>query len=147
MDLTKMSTDELNDLQAALKGELARRSGKPVLIAQGADVLSFGVNRMAPDARARVDRVVLVSPGLEATFEFHVGNWFGGSDAGLPIEPEADRLDAASTLCLHGVEEETSLCPRIAGTHARSIGLPGGHHYRGDYDEVARTLLGHMFDR
>lgn len=35
MDLTKMSTDELNDLQAALKGELARRSGKPVLIAQG----------------------------------------------------------------------------------------------------------------
>lgn len=109
---------------------------------QGADVMPFAVNRLPPDARGKVARTVLIAPGEKASFEFHVGNWLPGESGDQPILPEAQRLDAASTLCLYGADEKHSLCPAIAGTHAQSKALPGGHHFNGAYDELAALILG-----
>lgn len=107
---------------------------------QGADVLSFAVNRLPTDSRARVTKTVLISPGLLATFEFHVSSWLGGS-GDVPILPEALKLPAASTVCLYGQDEGDSLCPKLADSQAHVRALPGGHHYNGDYGHVAGAIL------
>jgi type IV secretory pathway VirJ component len=111
---------------------------------QGADVLAFGVNRLPQNSRALLAESVLIAPGLKATFEFHFGNWFGGSSGGFPIPPEAAKLDLAHTLCIHGLDETDSLCPQIDGKSARSIALPGAHHFNGDYKRVAAEIVAHL---
>jgi type IV secretory pathway VirJ component len=78
--------------------------------------------------------------GQNASFEFHLANWIGKDD-GLPILPEAIRLGEADTLCLYGVDEKDSLCPRIPPGHVRAQPLPGGHHFDGAYDKLAELIL------
>ncbi len=117
---------------------------KVVLIgySQGADVLPFAINRLSPASRGRIERTVLMGLGQRAAFEFHVGNWIGRErDDTLPILPEARRLDAATTLCIRGEEEDASLCPTLAPAHARLLTLPGGHHFDGDYARLAGLIL------
>lgn len=110
---------------------------------QGADVLPFALNRLPPAARGRVLRTVLLGPGERAAFEFHLGNWIGGAHrSDLPILPEALRLDASDTVCIHGEGEDGSLCPKLAPAHARVLALPGGHHFDGDYARLAKAILG-----
>jgi type IV secretory pathway VirJ component len=108
---------------------------------QGADVLPFALNRLPPASRARIAHTVLLSLGQNASFEFHVGNWIGNDDAdGLPIQPEAEKLTAATTLCVYGEDETDSLCPRL-GTAVHPLMLRGGHHFDGDYERLADTIL------
>lgn len=110
---------------------------------QGADVLPFAVNRLPTTTRDRVQRTVLMGLGERAAFEFHLDNWIGGDhDNDLPILPEAQRLLAADTLCIHGDGEDGSLCPKLAPLHARELALPGGHHFDGDYARLASAILG-----
>jgi type IV secretory pathway VirJ component len=45
-------------------------------------------------------------------------------------------------LCLYGVDEKDSLCPQLAPAHARAVPLTGGHHFGGDYDALAKRILG-----
>jgi type IV secretory pathway VirJ component len=111
---------------------------------QGADVLPFGLNRLPAATRALVAESVLIAPGVSATFEFHVGNWFGGSSGGIPVPPEGLKLDAAHTLCIHGRDETDSLCPQLDGTAAQVVSLPGAHHFNGDYRGVAAEILKHL---
>jgi type IV secretory pathway VirJ component len=111
---------------------------------QGADVLSFGLNRLPPDSRSMVADAVMIAPGRSATFAFHFSHWLGGSAVGTAIQPEVERLDAAHTLCIYGEKETDSLCPLVAGTHARSVPLPGSHHFDGNYAGVAQQILEHI---
>jgi type IV secretory pathway VirJ component len=108
---------------------------------QGADVLPFAINRLAADSKSLVTETVLIGLGENALFEFHLSNWAGGGQGGRPILPEAQKLSVASTLCLYGVDENDSLCPRIPAGHVKARSLPGGHHFDGDYDMLAELIL------
>jgi type IV secretory pathway VirJ component len=108
---------------------------------QGADVLPFAINRLPPASRRLVTHAVLMGLGEKASFEFHVGNWIGDDRDGLPIQPEAAKLQRANTLCLYGVEETDSLCPKLAPTSVEARALPGGHHFDGAYEELASLIL------
>lgn len=107
---------------------------------QGADVLPFAVNRLPPASRARVAQTVLMGLGQNASFEFHLADWIGKDD-GLPIQPEAVKLNEADTLCLYGEDEDDSLCPDIPPGHVHAQSLPGGHHFDGAYDKLAELVL------
>jgi type IV secretory pathway VirJ component len=108
---------------------------------QGADVLPFALNRLPPASRRLVVHAVFLNLGQNASFEFHVGSWIGNDDTeGLPIRPEAEKLAAATTLCIYGADETDSLCPRLGGA-VRPLMLPGGHHFDGDYEALAATIL------
>jgi type IV secretory pathway VirJ component len=142
---------------AGLAGDLDRvlryyadrwKKGRAIVIgySQGADVVSFGINRLPASSRPLLAESVMIAPGLLATFEFHFGNWFGGSTGGIPIPPEAEKLDAAHTLCIYGQDETDSLCPGINGKSAHSVALPGGHHFNGDYKRVAAEVLARVRD-
>jgi len=108
---------------------------------QGADVLPFAINRLPPASRAIVARAVMMGLGENASFQFHFTNWLGADSGGLPILPEVDRLDANSTLCLYGKSEGDSLCPKVPPGHVQAVELPGGHHFDGAYDALARRIM------
>jgi type IV secretory pathway VirJ component len=106
---------------------------------QGADVLPFAVNRLPAASRSFVDRTVMMGLGENASFEFHFTNWLG-TDSGLPILPEVARLEAGKTLCFYGKDEGDSLCPKVPAGHVQAVQLPGGHHFDGAYDSLARRI-------
>ncbi len=110
---------------------------------QGADVLPFALNRLAPDTRQRLKLSVLISPGQKASFEFKVSNWLGPSGT-MPIAPEALKLDAAATLCINGRDDRESLCPSLVPTHARGVTLGGNHHLDGDYDKLGHIIVSNV---
>jgi type IV secretory pathway VirJ component len=106
---------------------------------QGADVLPFAMNRLPAPSRAVVERTVMIGLGENASFQFHFTSWLG-ADSGLPILPEVARLAAGSTLCLYGKDEGDSLCPKVPPGHVQAVQLPGGHHFDGAYDSLARRI-------
>jgi len=132
------------DLDRALRYYAAswhKRHAVLIGYSQGADVLPFAVNRLPPASRSVVERTVMMGLGENASFQFHFTNWLGAGSAGLPILPEVSRLDAASTLCLYGKDEGDSLCPKVPPGHVQAVVLPGGHHFGGAYDSLARRIM------
>jgi type IV secretory pathway VirJ component len=131
------------DLDRVVRYYAARWKRSEVILigySQGADVLPFAVNRLPAATRNRVRLTALLGLGQKASFEFHVTNWIGPS-GDKPIAPEARKLSAARTICIHGQAEQDSLCPSLAPAHARPIALTGGHHFGGDYDALAAHIL------
>jgi type IV secretory pathway VirJ component len=107
---------------------------------QGADVLPFAVNRLPPATRSMILTTTLLGLGRNAAFEFHLSNWVGPA-AGLPILPEYQKLSRATTLCVFGAGDKDSLCADFPPGTAGTLGLPGGHHFDGDYDALANLVL------
>lgn len=111
---------------------------------QGADVLPAAINQLDPATRDAVELIGLMSVGRKADYEFHVSNWLGSGGGGLPIAPEIARLPSERTLCLYGEDDGDALCPELPKGQATVIALPGDHHFKGDYDRLAKTLLEHL---
>jgi type IV secretory pathway VirJ component len=107
---------------------------------QGADVLPFAVNRLPKATRSMILTTTLLGLGRNAAFEFHLANWVGPT-AGLPILPEYQQLSRANTLCVFGAGDKDSLCTDLPAGTAGITQLPGGHHFDGDYDGLARLVL------
>jgi type IV secretory pathway VirJ component len=108
---------------------------------QGADVLPFAVNRLPATTRPLVKLVALIGISSNAAFEFHVANWLGGGDNGLPTAPEIRKLSAADALCVYGDDDSDSICPQVNPANARVVELSGGHHFGGDYDKLAKLIV------
>ncbi len=131
------------DLDRLIRYYAARWKRSEIILigySQGADVLPFALNRMPHRTRASVRLTALLGLGQKASFEFHVTNWIGAS-GDQPILPEAEKLLAATTLCVYGSDERNSLCPLLAPLHAQALLLSGGHHFGGDYGALAQRIL------
>jgi type IV secretory pathway VirJ component len=107
----------------------------------GADVLPFLVNRLPAELRSRVALLGLLGPSEQASFEFHVAGWLGVETGHHPTAPEVARLGTTPVLCLRGDDEDDSACRLLHGTTVRSLTLPGGHHFGGNYERIAEALL------
>ncbi|WP_434212080.1 virulence factor [[Pseudomonas] boreopolis] len=113
---------------------------------QGADVLPAAINHLPPATLAQMRMAALLSIGKFADYEFHVSNWISsGDDDGLPIAPEMARLPVQRTVCIYGVDDDDALCPSLP-KQSRRVGLPGDHHFEGDYETLAKTILQQLHD-
>ncbi|MFC3656582.1 virulence factor family protein [Xanthomonas hyacinthi] len=117
--------------------------GRVLLIgfSQGADVLPAAYNQLPPPMRAQVQATALLSLGKTADYEFHVSNWISSGDDGLPIAPEVAKMPGAQTLCIYGEDDDDSVCPDLPHGAAQLVKLPGDHHFKGDYAELAKQIL------
>ncbi len=68
-------------------------------------------------------------------------NWLGGGSNGLPTAPEIRKLSAANTLCVYGDDDDDSVCPKVNPGNAHVVELSGGHHFGGDYGQLATLIL------
>ena len=133
-----------SDLDRTLRYYSAEWHRKRALVigySQGADVLPFAVNRLPPATRPMVRLIAMIGISTTASFEFHVTHWLGGGANGLPTEPEIRKLSAASALCVYGDDDSDSICPRVNPGNAHVIELTGGHHFGGDYGQLAKLIL------
>jgi type IV secretory pathway VirJ component len=108
---------------------------------QGADVLPFAVNRLPETTRAHVALVAVMGMSEHAVFEFHVSNWISDSNSGEPTLPEISKIAGIPVLCMYGADESDSLCPKLDPGKFNIVKLKGGHHFDGDYANLARQIL------
>jgi type IV secretory pathway VirJ component len=110
----------------------------------GADVLPFLAARLPEDLRQKIAAVALIGPGKTASFEFHLSDWLGGSSPGaLPIAPEMEKIKGMKVLCFFGKEESDSLCrdPSLEKLPMQILPQEGGHHFGGNYFQIAEQIL------
>ena len=137
--------DDIDRIVRYYAGQWRKSGAVLVGYSQGADVLPFALNRLPSGSRRLVTHAVLMGLGEKASFIFHVTNWIGADDEGLPIRPEAEKLQPGMTLCLYGATEKNSLCPQLGSAGSvEARQLPGGHHFDGAYDELASIILEHL---
>ncbi|MGE0681021.1 MAG: AcvB/VirJ family lysyl-phosphatidylglycerol hydrolase [Candidatus Binatia bacterium] len=133
------------DLERILRHYLiAWRKADALLIgySRGADVLPFMANRLPPEVLSHVRAVALLGPASTAEFEFHLTDWLeNASETGRSVLPEVEKLRGKKMLCVYGEEETDTLCKRIDPAFVDVIRLPGGHHFDGGYDALAKRIL------
>ena len=103
--------------------------------------MPFIVNRLSAATRERLRMVALLSLSQTAVFEFHLQNWFGGSEAEVPVAPELSKMTGVRALCVYGEDEDDSLCALPAARALQVVKLKGGHHFDGNYASLARLIL------
>lgn len=127
---------------ARLVDESLRRTGATDLLligfSRGADTLAFTVPRLSQDVRRHVRLVAILGPATTASLK--VDHWWNRHKAAtFPLDPRAI-AQAAPLLCISGTQEKDSLCRSITAP-GTAISWRGGHHFGGDYREIARAIL------
>lgn len=107
----------------------------------GADVLPFVVNRLPADLKADIDSVSLLGFDARASFEVSIADWVGSEDAGPATRPELAKLAGLPVLCIYGEGEKDTICPSLASTQVRIEQVGTGHHFGGDYAQLADRIL------
>jgi type IV secretory pathway VirJ component len=107
----------------------------------GADVLPFIVNRLPADLQARIQTVSLLGLDANASFEVSVADWIGGDDTGPPTRPELANLRSSPILCIYGEGEKDDICPSLTAPRVKSEEVGTGHHFGGDYAQLAQKIL------
>ncbi|SYZ72526.1 Virulence factor family protein [Candidatus Zixiibacteriota bacterium] len=113
---------------------------------RGADVLPFMANRLPENVKKDVIGVALLGLEDSVDFQFHLSDWLGGGSSknALPVKPEVDKLKGMNVLCFYGRDEDNSLCLRLDTTRVKAIATKGGHHFGGDYNSIARTIIDYV---
>jgi type IV secretory pathway VirJ component len=58
-----------------------------------------------------------------------------------PILPEVEKLKGTKLICFYGEKETDSLCRDLETRGLKTVVLKGAHHFGGDYDLIAETIL------
>jgi type IV secretory pathway VirJ component len=114
----------------------------------GADVIPFAWQKMPAATKGRINLLALLGLEPTADFEISVSGWLGvASSSDVDLRPLLPALPMDKTMCFYGEEEvpdnETAcIFPEIA--KATIVKRPGGHHFDGDYETVARMILARL---
>jgi type IV secretory pathway VirJ component len=111
---------------------------------RGAEALPFMTSRLPPDLKERVRLVALLGAARSTTFEFHLTDWLGRGERGsarASTGPEIEKLRGLRVLCVYGTDEKDSVCPSLPAGLTTSTPVQGGHHFGGDYRDLAARIL------
>ena len=115
---------------------------KVILIgfSRGADALPVALARMPAAMRERVALAALLGPSTVA--ELHVVPFWRESDVpSIALAPLMRTISDVPVVCVHGEDEENSLCDVLPLGAVKDVKVDGGHHFAGRYAEIARTIL------
>ena len=108
---------------------------------QGADVLPFAVNHLSDATRSHVALTAVMGMSEHALFEFHMTSWVSDDNSGPATLPEVDKISGIPVLCIYGEDETDTLCPKLDPRKATIVKLKGGHHFDGNYANLAQIIL------
>jgi len=114
----------------------------------GADVIPFAWPRVTPKVQDATDLVALLSIDHMASFQISVSSFIGAESAtDRPLRPLLARLPKNRTMCFFGTDEKAdgaTACTAPELTGATLEERPGGHHFDGDYQAIARLILARL---
>lgn len=110
----------------------------------GADVLPFVANQLSADNKNKLALVALLGMGKTAAFEFRLSSWMNAdtSEHRLPLPPELENMRWANSICIYGLEDDSTACASTGEQGVKAISMKGDHHFDEDYD----LLLQHILD-
>ncbi|MBS1921570.1 MAG: virulence factor family protein [Bacteroidetes bacterium] len=109
----------------------------------GADVMSFIVNRLPASMQIKLVSVILLAPSTSTDFEIHWSDIFGGHiKRSMDVVEEINKMNVARTVIILG-EDDMEYFPvnKVRLKNFVSEILPGSHHFSGDTDKVAGTMM------
>ncbi len=114
---------------------------KVILIgfSRGADALPIALAHMTPATRGEVVLAALLGPARFA--ELEIVPFWKSAPPSIALAPLMRQLGGTRLLCVHGEEEDDSLCDVLGTGMAIDVKTTGGHHFGGQYAEIARTIL------
>ena len=105
----------------------------------GADIAATVYSHLSDDLHARIRQVSLLGLSREADYAVGFMKVAGGRRATIPA---VAAIDGPHIQCFHGVDEGLrSGCNDVDAGTVQVIELPGGHHFDGDYDAIAKRIL------
>lgn len=111
----------------------------------GAGIIPLAWPKLDPATQNEIKLVALLGPEPVARLQMSMAGWLGlGSSADIPIGPYLAKLPKDRVMCVYSVEEQkdaNSGCTLSELDGATRVGRTGGHHFGGDYLEIARIIL------
>jgi type IV secretory pathway VirJ component len=110
----------------------------------GADVMPASYSRLSREQKSRVRGISLLSLSHTVDYVISLRGWLGLRTEGKGGNPAADVKSIRPELiqCIYGKDDDhDNSCPSLQGTGAQVIGMPGGHHFDGDYAILAQHIL------
>ena len=133
------------DLARIIRTYMAKWGKSDILLlgySLGADVLPALASALPPDLLGHVVLIGLMGPAKTYDLEFHLVEWIPiDQDFPYAILPDLEKLRGRRILCIHGNKERVSLCPGLDSTLARTLEVPGGHHFRLSFGVIVESLL------
>lgn len=113
---------------------------KVILIgfSRGADALPIVLAHMTAAVREQIAVTALLGPARYAELQI-VPFW--KSVPSVALAPLMRKAAGLRVVCVHGEEEDDSLCDVLGQGAAIDVKTAGGHHFGGRYAEIARTIL------
>ncbi len=144
---TRSPDETARDVNAAVAAYLkAWDKDRVILIgfSFGAAVLPFVLTRMPDTLKPKLALAAMLGAGTYANWEIHWGDWLHDQPhkSARPLAPELAKLAGIRLLCVYGAEEaKDSACPGLAQSGVEVLELPGGHHFDGNYGNLADQIL------
>jgi len=108
----------------------------------GADITPFVINLFPDSIKKKLISLVLLSPSTSTDFETHVWDKLGlKKKRSMDVVAEVNKLGAIKTTIILGDDDDDFPINNIKLKNYVHELLPGGHHYEGNTDEVARTIM------
>ena len=110
----------------------------------GADIIPFMVNRMQSALIEHIRLISLLGLSSTAEFEIRMSGWINAAPSAdaLPLAPELGKLNRLKVQCFVGADEQDeSGCMDASLIGAEIIKTAGGHHFGGDYGQIAHTII------
>jgi type IV secretory pathway VirJ component len=111
----------------------------------GADIAPFVANLFPDSIKKKLVSLVLLSPSTSTDFETHVWDKLGlKKKRNMDVVAEVNKLGAIKTTIILGNDDDDFPINNIKLKNYVHELLPGGHHYEGNTDEVATTMMKHF---
>lgn len=110
----------------------------------GADVMPASYNKLNQQQRNKVRSVTLLSMSHTVDYVVSLRGWLGFQTEGKGGNPVNDvkAIKPEIIQCIYGKDDDhDNACPALRGTGVQVIGMPGGHHFGGDYDKLAQYMI------
>ena len=110
----------------------------------GADVMPASYNRLSPEQKAKVKAISLLSLSHKVDYVISLRGWLGFQTEGKGGNPVDDVRSIRPEMiqCVYGKDDDhDNACPVLRGAGVKVIGMPGGHHFGGDYDRLAQYII------
>lgn len=111
----------------------------------GADAIPLAWKHLNSSSQKAVRQIALLGLEPTAALEVTVSGWLGlGAPREIDIRPYLATLPRDRTMCFYGAKEKEggeTACVFKELDGVRRLERPGGHHFDGDYESVARLIL------